>query len=158
MIDARREGRRRTTRTQEARVIRWEERALEGEERFSFGHYHRGAKGERRRLAPPTRTPARLSVRPSDRPTRLSPTAMLSWSGDITLAPLLLCLLVLGAAGVDESGELIIPRGTRLLSRPVPWRAGKEEGLGWASRGQGQEGGGGRCNETRRDAPPRATI
>ena len=33
-------------------------------------------------------------------------TAMLFWSGDVTsLASLLLCLLVLGTAGVDESGE-----------------------------------------------------
>lgn len=61
-----------------------------------------GAKGERRRLLADAHT--RTPIRPSTRPAVM--TAMLSWNGGVTsLAPLLLCLLVLGAAGVDESGE-----------------------------------------------------
>lgn len=91
--DATREGAR-TTRTQEADA-RW---GSDGRGPLPPG----AARGERRRLLADahTRTLPCPPVRPA------VPTAMLSWSGALTsLAPLLFCLLVLGAPGVDESGE-----------------------------------------------------
>lgn len=126
VVDATREGRGRRGRRK--RVLGGVATEGEGGSAATTGSSERR---KRRRLLADAHT--RTPVRPSTRPAVT--TAMLSWSGGVTsLAPLLFCLLVLCAAGVDESGESISTAHASFARR----------------MGRERE----RCDEARRDASP----